>query len=75
MILNLARDYFGFTEDKGLKVVYYTLVIFFSSFLFIYYFKCKIFPSVFNVHKKVLMFVPTYNITFYQKRKSHTISA
>ena len=38
MILNLARDYFGFTEDKGLKVVYYTLVIFFSSFLFCLFF-------------------------------------
>ena len=34
VILNLARDYFDFTEDKGLKVVYCILVVFFHIFFF-----------------------------------------
>lgn len=32
VVLNLARNFFGFTEDKCLKVVHYILISYFSYF-------------------------------------------
>jgi hypothetical protein len=67
VILNLARDYFDFTEDKGLKVVYCILVVFF-------FFLMQNNSCCFIIHKKIHDVCPyTQHYHFVPKKMSYVL--